>query len=147
VAFDYAFKRAGSFDLAERILSYDSYPQIEQLYRKAVYYSAKNNWLTILSKLTEKKVGINSLTKGHTPLSAACKEGHESVVRLLLHNGADPNVPNEFGTTALHFAVGGYDDTSIAEMLLLAGANVNALDGEGASPLFMPCERGKSPQD
>jgi len=66
------------------------------------------------------------------------------VVRLLLDKGADPNVPNDFGTTALHFAVCGHGDTSTAEMLLSAGADINALDGEGASSLYLACERGKT---
>ena len=139
-AFHFTFKR-GSLDLAKRILSYDSYPQIEQLYPAAAYYSAKNNWPNILSELIEKRVDVNSLTKGQTPLSAACKEGHQSVVRLLLDKAADPNVPNYFGTTALHFAVDGHVDLSTAEMLLSAGADVNALDGEGASSLYLACER------
>jgi len=142
-AFDFAFRR-GSVELAEKILSSDSYSQIEQLYPKAAYYSAKNNWPNILSKLLEKRVDINALTKGQTPLCAACKKGHESVVRLLLDNGADPSVPNDSGTTALHFAVGGHDDTSTVQMLLSAGANVNALDRYSVSPLFLACEKGKT---
>ena len=65
-------------------------------------------------------------------------------MRLLLDKGADPNVPNDSGTTALHFAVDGCDDTSKAEMLLSAGANINALDRDGVSPLFLACDRGKT---
>jgi len=94
-AFSFAFKR-GSVELAERITSYDSYSKIEQLYPDAAYYSAKNNWPTVLLKLFEKGVDINALTDGQTPLHVACQEGHESVVSLLLKNGADPNVPNKF---------------------------------------------------
>jgi len=48
-AFRFAFKR-GSVELAERILSNDIYSKIEQLYPAAAYYSAKNNWPTVLSK-------------------------------------------------------------------------------------------------
>jgi len=93
-AFAFAFKR-GSVDLAERMLSDESYSNIEQLYPDAMYYSAKHNWPTILSKLLVKRVDINALTNGKTPLYGACKEGHESVVSLLLNNGANPDVPNE----------------------------------------------------
>jgi len=39
-AFDFAFKLAGSVELAERILPYDIYPQIEHLFPEAAYYSA-----------------------------------------------------------------------------------------------------------
>jgi len=142
-AFDFAIRRGASVELAEKILSSDSYSQVEELYPKAAYYSAKNNWLSILSKLLEKRVHIDTLTEGETLLCAACREGHKSVVSLLFDKGADPNVPNDSGTTALHCAVG-YDDTSTAEMLLSAGANVNALDRDGVSPLFLACARGKT---
>ena len=99
-AFGFAFRR-GSLELAERMLSNHSYPKVDQLYPDAAYYSAKNNWPTLLSKLFEKGVNINALTDGHTPLYAACKEGHETVVTLLLNNGADPNVKNELRAAAL----------------------------------------------
>ena len=65
-------------------------------------------------------------------------------MRSLLHNSAEPHVPDDSGKTALHFAVDGCDDTSTVEMLLSAGANVNALDRDGVSPLFLASERGKT---
>ena len=69
-----------------------SYSKIDKLYPDAMCYSAKNNWPTILSKLLDKEVNVNALTDGQTPLYAACKEEHETVVSLLLNNGADPNM-------------------------------------------------------
>jgi len=90
-AFDFAFK-CGSVELAERMLWNQSYSKIDKLYPDAMCYSAKNNWPTILSKLLDKEVNVNALTDGQTPLYAACKEEHETVVSLLLNNGADPNM-------------------------------------------------------
>jgi len=156
-ALDFAF-RHGSVQAAKKIPWYHSYSlikqvhipwyhsysRIKQVHSKDVYYSAKNNCPDILSKLLEKTVDINALTEGQTALCAACREGHEYVVRLLLDNGADPNVPNDIGTTALHFAVDGHRHTSTAKMLLSAGADIDASDRDGASALFTPCARGKS---
>ena len=128
-AFSFAFKY-GSVRLAKRMLLNDSYSKIEQLYPKAAYYSAKNNWPTILSKLFEKGVDINEVTDGQTPLYVACKEGHESVVSLLLNNGADPNVPiltasaSKVISLPLHIAVQ-HRNVTIFNMLLEKGAKVN----------------------
>jgi len=95
-AFQFVFEH-GSMELAERMLANDTYRRNEHLYQEsAVYLSAKNNWLRILSDLIEKRrVDLNALTGGETLLFAACAEGHKDVVSLLLDNGADPNVPNE----------------------------------------------------
>jgi len=51
-AFSFEFTR-GSVELADRMLSNDSYSEVDQLYPDAMYYSAKNTWPTILSKLFE----------------------------------------------------------------------------------------------
>ena len=37
--------------------------------------------------------------EGNTCLTYAAKEGHVSVVRLLLKHGADPDSPNSYGWT------------------------------------------------
>ena len=52
-AFWYAFKR-GSVELADRMLSIDSYAKIDQLYPDAAYYSAKNNWSTVYQNWLKK---------------------------------------------------------------------------------------------
>jgi len=89
----------GLGELVEKISSNYSYAKLE-LCPGAAYYSAKNNWPNILSKLLEKRVDINALTNGQTPLCAACVNGHEYIVTLLLDNGADPDVADNSGRTA-----------------------------------------------
>ena len=126
-AFGFVFKRAGSVQLAEKILSSDSYPQIEQLYKEAVHYSAKNNWPNILSKLLEKRVDVNALTEGETPLYLACKRGKTEIVKLLLSHGADPNIatvgphphtyPIQAACRCLHY--------DVVKLLLEYNADVN----------------------
>jgi len=183
-AFDFAFKR-GSVELAKKILSTDSYPQIEQHYNKAVYYSAKNNWPNILSKLVEKRVDVNALTEGQTPLYLACKRGETEIVKLLLSNGANPNIATvgpymwyplqaacrglhydtvklllEYkadvnvcdltGKTAVHYALEStrYPNTDsdtgtvMVQLLLDAGADVNAAYEAGETPFYIACFEG-----
>jgi len=116
--------------MAERMLSNDTYSTVEQLYPDAAYYSAKNNWPDILSKLIGKGVDINALTDGQTPLYAACKEGYESVVILLLNNGADPNVPNKLTSSSKDLSLPlliaiQRGHAVIFEMLLEKGASMN----------------------
>jgi len=146
-AFDFAFRR-GSVELAEKILSNKSYSQIEQLYPEAVYYSAKNNWPDILSKLFEKGVDVNALTEGESPLSVACKEGHESIVRLLLDKGGNTNVPNDFHSDpsdSKHklplFVAVDKGSSDIITSLLNAGANVNAVNAEGRNVVCFAVEK------
>ena len=108
-----------------------------------MYYSAENKWPYILSKLLDKRVNVNALTESETAFCTACREGHESIVRLLLHNGADPNVPGDFGRTALHCAVNRYQycNSDIVMSLLNAGANVNVVNDEGEN---IVCYAGQS---
>lgn len=52
-----------------------------------------------------------------------CQE--EECVNILLENGADPNIRDVSGNTALHYAAFG-DNISIIEKLLLYNANTEA---------------------
>jgi ankyrin repeat protein len=68
-----------------------------------------------------------------SPLSAAAREGHLHIVRLLLERGADPNAPEDLAAEgrALFEACAG-NHREVAELLLAHGANPNAsVDSSG----------------
>jgi len=65
-------------------------------------------------------------------------------VRSLLKQKVDVNAPQGDGATALHWAAFN-DDVAMADLLLQAGANVNAATREGAiTPLFMASTNGNA---
>ncbi len=59
-------------------------------------------------------------------------------VQRMLVSGADPNVPQFDGTTALHWAAY-HDDTATATVLLEAGADADARNQYGVPPLALAC--------
>lgn len=82
---------------------------------------------------------------GLTSLHIAAKEGHLSVVEVLVENGADPNVRTVrrpdipflyFRDAALHFA-GEQGHAAVVEYLLRNGAKVDARNSEGLTPLHV----------
>lgn len=62
-------------------------------------------------------------------------DGEEKRIAFLLASGADPNVADTAGWTALHFAAQRQDVEQI-QMLLQAGAHVDPADDNGNTPLF-----------
>ncbi|XP_011926940.1 PREDICTED: ankyrin repeat domain-containing protein 36B-like [Cercocebus atys] len=58
-----------------------------------------------------------------TPLIKAVQLRQEVCATILLKNGADPNIMDFFGKTALHYAVYN-EDTSMIETLLCYGADI-----------------------
>jgi ankyrin repeat protein len=72
----------------------------------------------------------------------AAMQGHTATVRALLKEGADVNVAQGDGTTALHWAAVN-DDLEMAQMLLDARANVKATTRNDAiTPLLMASQNG-----
>ncbi len=61
--------------------------------------------------------------RGETPLSLAIYD--PAVMQLLLEKSFDVNYQNEFGKTALYYAIEG-DNTEVINLLLEHGANINA---------------------
>lgn len=78
---------------------------------------------------------INAIgTAGAPPLMWAALEGDLEMIRSLLDRGADPNVANEAGATALMWAI---PDLSKVSALLEKGANPNARSKAGRTPLMI----------
>jgi cytohesin len=116
---------------------------------------------------------VNAKKYGNTALHWAAYHGRKEIAELLIAKGADVNVKNESGWTPLHQAalanvkairtVGvdlnakdedgathWYDDDmvlleqkEIAELLIDKGANVNAKDAWGGTPLHKAAANGK----
>jgi ankyrin repeat protein len=75
---------------------------------------------------------------GATPLMFASLYADAAAVRSLLANGADPNLANRAGATALMWAI---TDESITRLLLDGGANPTAADAQGVQPLTVAAGR------
>jgi ankyrin repeat protein len=76
------------------------------------------------------------------PLHIAAERKMYKVLELLLAQGANPNLQDRDGNTALHLAVlpplypYGEDETiDIIELLIRGGANINARNHKGKTPL------------
>jgi ankyrin len=73
----------------------------------------------------------------------AVMRGKKDVLRTLLNQKADVNVPQVDGTTALHWAVRA-DDLESADLLLKAGARVSATTRDGATPMQLASLNGSA---
>ena len=84
---------------------------------------------------------------GITALMAACKynsANHNTIVETLLKRFADPNVCDfKQRSTPLHLVVG-HGNRHLVNCLLHNGANVNAVDKDGVTPIFLAAELGFS---
>jgi len=78
-----------------------------------------------------------------TALVDAAERKDFPAVRILLDKGADVNVVQVDGMTALHWAAY-WDATETARLLIGAGANVQAMNRYEVTPLSLACENGNA---
>jgi len=93
-----------------------------------------NDAQTFRSLAAESNIGSLKGPGGSTPLMFAVLYGDSAAVKWLLDGGADPNVKNEAGATALMWAVNDLDKT---RLLVDKGADVNAHSEDHRTPLLI----------
>lgn len=132
-------------------------------------YSAASKWTPLHIAVHQKSmIMVNTLLRafgvvrfraainlrndlGHTPLLCACKNNNVSMVRLLLAQGADPNLRYWWNSTAL-FTAASRDTTfdlrkdgdflEIAKLLLAYGADPTLRCELGSTPLITAAAAG-----
>ncbi len=77
-----------------------------------------------------------------TPLHVASRFGHPAVVRLLIDNGADPQLTTHKNWTALHHASRRGNPEVVR--ILLDHVDANVVTQRGATPLFLACQVGST---
>jgi ankyrin repeat protein len=80
---------------------------------------------------------------GDSLLHLAVREEDVASVRSLLALGANVNSRNDWGQTPLHDSAWGDESLEIPQLLISAGADLNALDSQQRSPLFTAARRRK----
>lgn len=112
-----------------------------------LHVAAREGQSLIAVRLMQNGADVHARDRsGATALHHACFKRREKVIVALLAGGGDPDLQinkgsHEFaGASALHTAITYQLESSVARMII-AGANVNLLDGRGRTPL--DCSRNR----
>jgi ankyrin repeat protein len=75
-----------------------------------LHYAAAKGLLELVKELVERRnvsVNIQTYNNKSTPLHLAASRGHLDVVEFLVNQGANPNITDGEGGSALHYAAAG----------------------------------------
>ncbi|NXH98958.1 ANKR7 protein, partial [Pachycephala philippinensis] len=104
----------------------------------ALHLACANGHVDVVTYLVENNCKLNLFDNDNrSPLMKAVQCQQEKCVAILLEHGADPNLADADGNTALHLAVLSCSNTTVAELLLEHNANIDAQNKEGYTPLIL----------
>lgn len=103
----YNAARYGDVDRLEKLIHEGINPDMKTSYgRTPLYIAARYGYKGAVKMLAQRAdVDVNSISEyGRTPLFLPCSKGDGQIVALLLEHGADPNVTDDNGHTAITVA-------------------------------------------
>jgi len=108
--------------------------------RSALYRAILAGDVNQVQTLLDGGADVNAEFEDQTgPLYTACLMGHVQIAELLILRGADIEARGPGGETALIVAAGHPESRVLVRTLIEGGANVNAMDDQGFSPLWNAC--------
>ena len=117
---------------------FKNYPNIINVKNKSGFppltiacYSGNLEIATILAQHVD---NINFNSNVGTPLIAAVYKNKIEIAEMLLKFGADVNIADAKGTTALHYAIM-FKNIDLIKVLIDNGADIKLEDNKGLSPL------------
>src|SRR5262249_15470747 len=99
--------------------------------------TTRAGWIVVLVAM-----GNLAAAPRESSLVQAAKQADIAAVRVLLGRHVDVNAAEIDGTTALHWAAQ-QNVLDLVDMLIRAGANPNATNRYGATPLSLACLKAK----
>ena len=112
-------------------------PGVDTCLHAAVYGKCSKE---ALQKITEQGTNVNALNnRGETALLLACKSAQAESVKLLLENGADPNISDANDYTCLHAAVLGRCTNLTLQEIITHHRRLDAKDTKGKTALWLAC--------
>ncbi|XP_060064806.1 ankyrin repeat and protein kinase domain-containing protein 1-like [Ylistrum balloti] len=137
-------EKSKSIEIMQLLLKYDAdVMQGNRLGDLAIHIACKSGNHHAVQLFLEQNPDCKDVRNNHgvTPLIKALfhfrhqyKKSYLTVVKLLVSAGCDVNLSPDSGISPLHVAV--IKDRDLTEILVKAGANVNAICKEGNSPLL-----------
>src|SRR4051812_34484322 len=101
-------------------------------------------WHMVLGATLLLSVADRSAAGGDGRIADAVMRRDAAAVRSLLGQKVDVNAPQADGARALHWAAH-WSDLTTADLLIRAGADVNAANDLGVTPLALACLNGSGP--
>ena len=126
--------RCGQYEIAELLLAKGANPnEINTDGDNSLHIAAKAGQFKMVSLLVKYGVNVNAQNPqlSLTPLFYA-KDAN--VAQALIDNGADVKWRSNFGVTALHYLSGSFQK-EVIDLVLKYGADINAKDSAGSTPL------------
>ncbi|MBM4092954.1 MAG: hypothetical protein FJ276_26625, partial [Planctomycetes bacterium] len=111
-----------------------------------LHKAAEKNQAATARELIAAGADVDAYDGDRTPLHCAVIFGSVDVTMVLIDNGAKVEAGDLHRLqTPLHFCADRQGHPDIADVLLSHGANIDVLDGNGNTPLYMAAAKGNLP--